>query len=56
MALLTKEAEEKIINLLLSEGLADPNLVQAVKEESIRENKPTLSELTRRKIISDDMV
>lgn len=56
MALLTKEAEEKIINLLLGEGLADPNLVQAVKEEAERENKPALSELVRRKLISDDMV
>ena len=56
MALLTKEAEEKIISLLLGEGLADPNLVQAVREESIRENKPVLSELIRRKLISDDMV
>lgn len=56
MALLTKEAEEKIINLLLGEGLADPNLVQAVKEEAERENRPVLSELVRRKLISDDMV
>lgn len=56
MALLTKEAEIKIIDLLLGEGLADPTLVQAVKEESERENKPLLSELVRRKLISDDMV
>ena len=46
MALLTKEAEIRIIDLLLGEGLADPTLVQAVKEESERENKPLLSELT----------
>lgn len=56
MALLTKEAEIRIIDLLLGEGLADPTLVQAVKEESERENKPLLSELVRRKLISDDMV
>ena len=56
MALLTKEAEAKIIDLLLNEGLADPNLVQAVREEAEREGKPVLAELTQRKIISDDMV
>ena len=56
MALLTREAEEKIINLLLGEGLADTNLVHAVKEEAERENKPVLSELVNRKLISDDMV
>ena len=56
MALLTKEAEIRIIDLLLGEGLADPTLVQAVKEESERENKPLLSELVRPKLISDDMV
>ena len=56
MALLTREAEEKIINLLRGEGLADANLVQAVKEEAERENKPVLAELVNRKLISDDMV
>ena len=56
MALLTKEAEEKIISLLLGEGLADPNLVHTVKEEAERENKSVLSELINRKLISDDMV
>lgn len=56
MALLTKEAEEKILTLLLSEGLADAKLVNAIKEESERESKPVLAELLQRKVISDDMV
>ncbi len=56
MALLTKEAEAKIIDLLLNEGLADSNLVQTVREEAEREGKPVLAELSQRKIISDDMV
>ena len=56
MALLTKEAEERIINLLLSEGLADNNLVFTIKEEAEMNNKPVLAELIARKIISDDMV
>ena len=54
MALITKEAEERIINLLVSEGLADANLVaqisQTVSEGSI------LTKLKEQKIISDDMV
>lgn len=56
MALLTKDAEEKIINLLVNEGLADGNLVFNIKQEAEREDKPVLSELINRKIISDDMV
>ena len=54
MALITKEAEERIINLLVSEGLADARLVgqfmQTVSEGSI------LTKLKEQKIISDDMV
>ena len=56
MALLTKEAEEQIINLLLAEGLADSNLVYSIKQDSEQHNKPVLAELIARKIISDDMV
>ena len=56
MALLTKEAEDKVINLLLNEGLVDPALVQAVQKEAIGENKSVLAELIDRKIISNDMV
>ena len=56
MALLTKQAEDKILELLLSEGLADQSRVFTVREEAERANKPVLAELTRRKIISDDMV
>jgi len=56
MATLTKEAEERIINLLLTEGLADQNLVLAIKQKAESENKPALAELIDKKIISDDMV
>ncbi|MBR2725512.1 type II/IV secretion system protein [Candidatus Saccharibacteria bacterium] len=56
MATLTKEAEERIINLLLTEGLADQNLVLAIKQKAENENKPALAELIDKKIISDDMV
>lgn len=56
MALLTKEIEDKIINLLLSEGLAESNLVLGLKEQLEFENKPVLEELVHRKLISSDMV
>ena len=55
MALLTKEAEEKIIGLLLAEGLADTNLVSRV-QTSIAPDQSVLNELLAQKVISNDMV
>ena len=55
MALLTKEAEEKIIGLLLAEGLADPNLVSRV-QTNIKPEQSVLNELLTQKVISNDMV
>ncbi len=56
MALLTKEAEERIVSLLLAEGLADPNLVANMKAQTDSAGKPILEELIKAKIISEDMV
>ena len=56
MALLTKDAENRIVNLLLSEGLADPNLVQNIRQEVETSGKPILSELINRQLITNDMV
>ena len=56
MALLTKEAEERIVALLLGEGLADQTLVTNIKASAEAAGKPVLSELIAGKIISDDMV
>lgn len=56
MALLTQEAERRITDLLLSEGLADRNLVAEVQQQAESENKSVLTELKNRKVISDDMV
>ncbi len=56
MALLTKDAEERIINLLLSEGLADRNLVVNIKSQNTDSDKSILTELIDKKIISSDMV
>ena len=56
MTLLTKDIENRIINLLLSEGLADSNAVASIKEQLEYENKPVLEELIKRKLITGDMV
>ena len=56
MALLTKAAQEKIVNLLVSEGLADGKLVRQIHDETDKNGKPILAELVAQKIISDDMV
>lgn len=56
MALLTKEAESKIIELLLAEGLADSNLVYSIKQEAEMAGKPVLADLIAHRLISDDMV
>lgn len=56
MALLTKEAERRIIDLLLSEGLADANLVSQIRQQAEAEGKSVLTELLNRKVIHSDMV
>ena len=56
MASLTKEAEDKIIELLVAEGLADVNLVSSIKQEAEMNGSPVLTELLSKRIISDDMV
>lgn len=56
MAVLTREVENKIINLLINEGLADRSLIQPIKDKLDLEGKPVLSELIQRKIINNDMV
>ena len=56
MALLTKEAEDSIINLLLVEGLADSTTVLAIKQEAEAAGKSALTELIARNIFNNDMV
>lgn len=56
MAQLTEEAERRIIDLLLNEGLADANLVQNFQQQAGVEGKSILRELVEHRVISDDMV
>ena len=56
MAQLTKEAEDKIVNLLISEGLADSRLVFNIKNITDASGERILNKLVEQKIISDDML
>ena len=56
MALLTKDAEDKIASLLVAEGLADGNIVNSVKNELMNTDQSVLAELTKRGVINEDMV
>lgn len=55
MALLTKDAETKIVAVLLNEGLADAAEVQALMQELEGSDKSIVTELKNRGIINDDM-
>lgn len=55
MALLTKDAETKIVAVLLNEGLADATQVQALIQELEGSDKSIVTELKNRGIINDDM-
>lgn len=56
MALLTKSAQAKIAELLVSEGLADAGLVQKIQQETMQNNKPLIDELLNHKLINTEMV
>lgn len=56
MALLTKAVQERIVALLVGEGLADANLVRQIQEKAAAEEKPILAELVSNKIINEEMV
>ena len=56
MALLTKAAQEKVISLLVEEGLADRETVQRVHAEATQSGRPMMAELINRKVISNEMV
>ena len=56
MATLTKEAEDRIIDLLLAEGLANRDLVLSLKQKAENANEQVLPELVTSGIISNDMV
>ena len=56
MPLLLQEADDKIIDLLVREGLADPTTIQTVLQEVTAAGKPVLPELLARGLVDEDMV
>ncbi len=56
MALLTKAAQDKIASFIVSEGLADAELVKKIKNEVEKNGKSILNELLKNKIINEEMV
>ena len=53
---LTKDAENRIVDLILVEGLANPDQVLPIRQQTDAEGKSVLDELKARHIINDDMV
>ncbi|MBQ3325764.1 type II/IV secretion system protein [Candidatus Saccharibacteria bacterium] len=56
MALLTKETQDKVVKLLVDEGLADANLVKAATIEVEKNKQPLIAYLSSKGIINNEMV
>ena len=56
MALLTKDAQEKVVKLLVDEGLVDSEQIQAAQQEVEQTKQPILATLTAKHLVSDDVV
>ncbi|HZJ34450.1 MAG TPA: ATPase, T2SS/T4P/T4SS family [Candidatus Angelobacter sp.] len=56
MALLTAEIQEKLANLLISEGLVSEDVLRGAKLTSVKTNKPLLGLLTEQNIVDDELL
>lgn len=56
MALLTHETQDKVIKLLVAEGLASAEKVKAAIEEAARAKQPLIAYLTSKGLINNEMV
>ncbi len=56
MALLTKETQDKVVKLLIDEGLASGELVKQATEEAVKAKQPLIAFLTSKGIITNEMV
>jgi type IV pilus assembly protein PilB len=56
MALLTDDIQEKLIKLLVDEGLVSLSVLDAAKAESAAVNKPLFSLLSEQEIIDDELL
>lgn len=55
MALLTKETQDKVIDLIVAEGLADAKAVNRAKLEAVEKKQPIFSLLLEQKIVSNEI-
>ena len=56
MTLLTKDTQDRVIKLLVDEGLADPDLVKSAIEERARTRQPLMAALVSKGIVNNDMI
>jgi len=56
MAQLTTEIQDKLVSLLISEGLVSKNVLDETKQNSIKTNKPLLGMLTEQGIVDDELL
>jgi type IV pilus assembly protein PilB len=56
VALLTKEGLDRVVELLVSEGLADPAEVQRVQQEAAQTKRPLMEALAAQRIVTNEMI
>ena len=56
MALLTSDIQEKLINLLIDEGLVTQDVLRAAEASSVSLTKPLLALLTEQHIVDDELL
>ena len=56
MALLTRETQDKVIKLLVDEGLADPAVVKSSTIDAEKAKQPLIAYLTSKGVINNEMV
>ena len=56
MALLTKDGLDRVIQLLVNEGLVDANEVATVQQEVMQTKQPLLATLSSKKLVNNEMI
>jgi type IV pilus assembly protein PilB len=56
MALLTSDIQEKLIGLLIDEGLVEESVLQTAQDTAVKANKPLLAILTEEGTVDDELL
>ncbi|HET6746561.1 MAG TPA: GspE/PulE family protein [Candidatus Saccharimonadales bacterium] len=56
MALLTSDIQEKLITLLVDEGLVAENVLRAAEDDAAKTNKPLFAALTEQGVVDDELL